>query len=135
MAVWSGIENGIPTAGMSPGELAPSAQQQLQWPKWGKFYETSGQSGEEPTMSSVIRLARLNDQWVHADSNSEREEVWHEMLNIHADEMFTIGTVCGVPQPVVVNNQLRNVPQEGLYNWEPGAYFGIYQPDAFWFDK
>ena len=135
MAVWSGIENGIPTAEMSPGELAPSIQQQLQWPKWGKFYETSGQSGEEPTMTSVLQLARLNDQWVHADSNSEREKIWHEMLNIHTDEMFTIGTVCGVPQPIVVSNRLRNVPQEGLYNWEPGAYFGIYQPDAFWFDK
>ncbi|MDJ0958905.1 MAG: ABC transporter substrate-binding protein [Arenicellales bacterium] len=135
MAVWSGIENGIPTAEMSPGELAPSIQQQLQWPKWGKFYETSGQSGEEPTMTSVLQLARLNDQWVHADSNSEREKIWHEMLNIHTDEMFTIGTVCGVPQPIVVSNRLRNVPQEGLYNWEPGAYFGIYQPDTFWFDE
>ena len=135
MAVWSGIENGIPTADMSPGELAPSSQQQLHWPKWGKFYETSGQSGEEPTMSSVIDLARLNDQWVHADSNSEREKIWHEMLDIHADQMFSIGTVCGVPQPIVVSNRLRNVPQEGLYNWEPGAYFGIYQPDTFWFDE
>ena len=135
MAVWSGIENGIPTAEMSPNELAPSIQQQLQWPKWGKFYETSGQSGEEPTMDSVIQLARLNDQWVHADSNAQREKIWHEMLDIHADEMFTIGTVCGVPQPIVVSNRLRNVPQEGLYNWEPGAYFGMYQPDTFWFDE
>ena len=24
--------------------------------------------------------------------------------------------------------------REGLYSWDPGAYFGIYQPDTFWFD-
>ena len=37
-------------------------------------------------------------------------------------------------QPVVVSGVLRNVPAEGLYNWDPGAYFGMYRPDTFWFD-
>jgi peptide/nickel transport system substrate-binding protein len=35
-------------------------------------------------------------------------------------------------QPVVVSNKLRNVPTEGIYNWDPGAFFGIYHPDTFW---
>ena len=56
------------------------------------------------------------------------------MLDIHAEQVFTIGIVSGVPQPVVVSNALRNVPEKGIYNWEPGAYFGIYRPDTFWFD-
>jgi peptide/nickel transport system substrate-binding protein len=34
---------------------------------------------------------------------------------------------------VVVSNRLRNVPDEGVYNWDPGAYFGRYGMDAFWF--
>ena len=29
---------------------------------------------------------------------------------------------------------LRNLPEEAVYNWEPGAQFGIYNPDTFWFD-
>ncbi len=37
-------------------------------------------------------------------------------------------------QPIVVNAKLRNVPEQGNYNWDPGAYFGIYKPDGFWFD-
>ena len=32
------------------------------------------------------------------------------------------------------NGKLRNVPEKGLYNWEPGAFFGIYRPDTFWFE-
>jgi len=32
-----------------------------------------------------------------------------------------------------VRRNLRNLPEEGLYNWEPGAFFGLYHPDSFWF--
>ena len=31
-----GLENGLPTASMSPRELAPTSQLQYQWPKWGQ---------------------------------------------------------------------------------------------------
>jgi peptide/nickel transport system substrate-binding protein len=27
------------------------------------------------------------------------------------------------------------VPKEGIYNWDPGAHFGIYRPDTFWLDR
>ena len=56
------------------------------------------------------------------------------MLEIRADNVFTIGIVSGVPQPVVVDDRLRNVPEKGIYNWDPGAHFGIYRPDTFWFE-
>jgi peptide/nickel transport system substrate-binding protein len=49
--------------------------------------------------------------------------------------MFTIGIVNHVPHPVVVSNYLRNVPVNGFFDIIPGAYFGIYKPDTFWFDE
>ena len=57
------------------------------------------------------------------------------MLAIHRDQMYSIGIITGVQQPVVVSKYLRNVPINGLYGFEPGAYFGIYKPDTFWFDE
>ncbi len=48
--------------------------------------------------------------------------------------MFTIGLIGGVPQPVVVNKKLKNVPDKGLYGWSSTAYFGIYKPDSFGFE-
>jgi peptide/nickel transport system substrate-binding protein len=27
------------------------------------------------------------------------------------------------------------VPQEAVYNWEPGAQFGVYRPDTFWLEQ
>jgi len=134
MSIWSGIENGIPTANMSPKELAPTSQHQLQWSMWGKHHETRNKSGEAPTIPEAIELLSLNKQWRAATTEPERSKIWHRMLDIHSEEIFNIGIVNSVRQPIVVSNRLRNVPEEGLFSWQPGAYFGIYRIDTFWFD-
>jgi peptide/nickel transport system substrate-binding protein len=134
MSVWSGLNNGIPTPDMSPSELAPTTQEQLQWPMWGQYYELNHKGGEAPTLPDVEELARLFQQWRTATSVDERKQAWLRMLAIHADEVYTIGIVTHALQPVVVRNSLRNVPADGVYSWDPGAYFGMYHPDTFWFD-
>ena len=50
----------------------------------------------------------------------------------HADEVFSIGTVNSMRQPIVVGPKIRNVPKEGFYAMDPGGYIGLYQPDTFW---
>ena len=133
MSVDKGIENGLATAAMSPWELAPTSQQQLEWPKWGQYYETKGKAGEAPDLPSALRLKELFENWLGAATEPDQSRIWHAMLQIWADEVYSIGTVAGVLQPVVVSDKLRNVPQEGIYNWDPGAFFGMYKPDSFWF--
>lgn len=135
MSVWSGWDNGLPTADTPPDELAPTNQVQLQWPKFGQYFETRGKNGEAPDMPEVKELMALYRGWMASGSREERARVWHRMLEIHADEQFIIGIVAGVPQPVVVRDTLMNLPAKGFYNWDPGALFGIYHPDAFWFKK
>ena len=63
------------------------------------------------------------------------ERIWHKMLKIHADRVLSIGLITAVPQPVVVNDRLRNLPEVGFYNWDPGSYFGLYHLDAVWLDS
>jgi len=133
MSIDKGIENGLATPAMSPWELAPTSQQQLEWPKWGQYYETKGKAGEAPDLPSALRLKELFENWLGASTEPDQSRIWHAMLQIWADEVYSIGTVAGVLQPVVVSNKLRNVPQEGIYNWDHGAFFGIYKPDGFWF--
>jgi peptide/nickel transport system substrate-binding protein len=133
MSISSGLENGVPTADMDPQGLAPTSQVQYQWPKWGQFYETNGRMGEQIGMPKPRRLKALHRLWLDAKDTANREKIWHEMLAINAEEIYSIGLISGVLQPVVVRNTLRNVPEEGIYNWDPGAHFGIYEPDSFWF--
>ncbi len=133
MSVWSGLENGLATADNSPDELAPTSQTQYQWPQFGQYYETSGKSGEAVDIPEVKELQRLYRAWAEASTREDRARAWHAMLELHAEQQFTIGVVSGVPQPVVARNTLVNVPEQGFYNWDPGAFFGIYKPDTFWF--
>jgi len=133
MSVWSGMSNGIPTPDMSPGELAPTAQEQLQWPMWGQYYEQNRKGGEQPP-PDVQKLVAMFDAWRNSETSAEREKIWSQMLAINADQVYTIGVVTRALQPVVVRDSLRNVPVDGIYSWDPGAYFGMYHPDTFWFD-
>jgi peptide/nickel transport system substrate-binding protein len=134
MSIDKGIENGLATADISPWDFAPSVQQQLEWPKWGQYRETKGAAGEAPDLPGAVRLMELYNSWMNASSGAEHAAIWHEMLRIWADEVFSIGLIGGVLQPIVVNARLRNVPEDGIYNWDPGAHFGMYRPDGFWFD-
>jgi peptide/nickel transport system substrate-binding protein len=135
MSVWFGAENGLATALNSPQDFVPYSQQQLQWPKWGQFIETGGMSGEATDMGPAKRLEELYVIWRDASTRSVKKGAWEEILQINADQVFTIGLVSGVLQPVVVSNALHNVPEEAVYNWDPGAHFGVYLPDTFWFDE
>jgi peptide/nickel transport system substrate-binding protein len=134
IAAWYGLDNALATPSTPPNELAPTSQQQLCWPKWGQYVETSGRAGESIDDVTAAQLLNLYLSWTWTTSLAEKTEIWHRMLGIRADNVFTIGTVRSVPQPVVVNDRLRNVPVDGIYNWDPGAFFGVYRPDTFWFE-
>ena len=135
MALWFGLENGIPSADMSPHEFAPTSQQQYQWPKWGQYFETGGKAGKPPDLPGAERLLELFDAWRGASTTEARREIWHQMLEIYSAQVYAIGIIAGVPQPVVADQDLRNLPEEAIFNWEPGAQFGIYRPDTFWFEN
>lgn len=135
MSLDKGIENGLATADMSPWEFAPTTQQQLEWPKWGQYAETKGKAGEKPDLANAIRLKDLYQSWLAATDGDEHAQIWRQMLQSWAEEVYSMGIIAGVQQPVVVNARLRNVPTDGMYNWDPGAHFGIYKPDTFWFDR
>jgi peptide/nickel transport system substrate-binding protein len=117
---------------MSPQELAPVDQYSYQWSKWGQYYQTGGRSGEPVDMDKPRRLLELYKEWYVTRDTDRRRAIWHEMLGINAEQQYTIGLIADVPQPVVVHRKLRGVPQEGLYNWDPGSFFGLYRPDTFW---
>lgn len=132
-SVWFGWDDGIPQAHTSPAYLAPTDQVFLAWPKWGQYYQTGGEAGEAPDMPEAERLMELVHEWQISTTVEAREAVWTEMLSIHAGQLYAIGILNGAPQPIVVSNRLRNVPEQAMWAWEPGAHFGIHRPDEFFF--
>ena len=133
ISIWSGIENGLASANSSPAEFAPTTQQLLQWPKWGQHFETGGKAGQIPNDPFAMELLKLYRDWRAEPVFAKRKDIWEKVLDIHTEQVYSIGLIAGVLQPVVVSNNLKNVPIKGIYNWNPGAHFGIYSPDTFWF--
>ncbi|MEM8699739.1 MAG: ABC transporter substrate-binding protein, partial [Pseudomonadota bacterium] len=134
-AVWFGWDNGLPQAYTPPEYLAPTHQEFFAWPKWGQYYQTGGEVGEPPDMPAAERLMQLSWDWDHTEDTEEREAIWREMLEIHAEQQFGIGILAEAPQPIVVSKRLRNVPEEAKWAWDPGAHFGIHRIDEFYYDE
>ncbi len=78
---------------------------------------------------------QLADDWSHTFDPSQRRAIWREMLDIHADQQYAIGILSEAPQPVVVSKQMRNVPETGIWAFEPGAHFGIHRIDEFYYEN
>lgn len=133
MVAWYGWNNGIPTADAAPSELVPVDQANYSWPRWGQYHQTKGSAGEPVDLPEAERLLGLYEQWTRAESVERKAEIWRELLDIHADQVFVIGTVSRAPVPVAVTEKLRNVPTEGIYAWDPGAQLGVHRMDEFFF--
>jgi peptide/nickel transport system substrate-binding protein len=133
MVAWYGWNNGVPTADAAPSELAPVDQANYSWPRWGQYHQTKGSAGEAVDMPEAERLLNLYEQWTMSGGPERKAAIWREMLDIHADQVFVIGTISRAPIPAAVTAKLRNVPSEAMYCWDPGGHLGILRMDEFFF--
>jgi peptide/nickel transport system substrate-binding protein len=133
MVASQGLDNALPTAVMPPSELAPIRQDNPAWPKWGQFYETAGHIGEDIDLPEARQLLTLYEDWLASSDLTRKAQIWSEMLRLHAENQFVIGTVTGSIQPVVVSSRLKNVPAKAVFSWEPTAMMGAYRVDEFYF--
>ena len=131
MSMWVGIDNGVPTADMNPSQIAPTADDQLQWPVWGMYYLSVGKKGKPPELAEARKLVQLLAEWEASATTEARAAIWAKMLDIYTDQVFSIGIVNGGLQPMVHATRLVNVPEKGLFGFEPTSYLGVYKPDTF----
>jgi len=132
MTAFAGAVTAVPTPNTSPKEFAPTMLGGLQWSRWGMFAESKGKQGEKCDLASACKLLDYVKEWEAGATVEDRRKAWEKILATNADEVFSIGTVNGIRQPVVVGPKIRNVPKEAYYAWDPGGYIGVYQPDTFW---
>ncbi|MFO1161827.1 MAG: ABC transporter substrate-binding protein [Reyranellaceae bacterium] len=132
MTAYAGMTTAAPTLDTSPREFTPVMQGGLQWPKWGLFIESRGKQGEACDMEEGKKLLELLNKWEQSANAAERRQAWDAILEVNAEQVFSIGTVNEVRQPVTVGKKVRNVPEKGYWAWDPGGYIGLYEPDTFW---
>jgi peptide/nickel transport system substrate-binding protein len=135
MTAYAGVTTALPSVNTSPKEFAPTMQGGLQWPRWGMFIESKGKQGDKCDMKEASELLDLLGQWEQSADEAVRRKAWDRILQVQMEQVFSIGTVNGIMQPIVVGPKLKNVPKEGYYAWDPGGYIGLYKPDTVWYSS
>ncbi len=87
------------------------------WPLWAQWYNTNGQGGEAPP-PHIKELMDLYDEMTVTTDESRYIELGKELLSRQAENVWTIGTVGLAPTPIIVNNKLRNFPEEAMWGWD-----------------
>ncbi|MBT6145035.1 MAG: hypothetical protein HOH74_06375 [Gemmatimonadetes bacterium] len=91
--------------------------EECHWTPWSDWYRTSGTQGAQPP----VQAQKLVDWWVEmttSDDPVRRVELGKSILRSQAENLWTIGTLGLAPQPVVVSNDLHNVPERGWFGWD-----------------
>ncbi len=86
-------------------------------PLWGTWLDTKGEAGEEPP-ENIKQLHKWYITMLTEPSEEKRIELAQNILESQAENLWEIGTVGKTPYPIVVNDKLRNVPEEGFWSWD-----------------
>jgi len=115
-----------------PGRFYPSSLSSFA-PLWSKWLATNGEAGEEPP-EEVKKLKELIDKWQLAmPGTKEYKQLAEEIFSIFGKNLWIIGTVGLIPQPIVVNNNLGNIPEKSL--WACDYDFNKISQGPTWFFK
>jgi len=79
--------------------------------KWYDWFNTKGKEGEEPP-EEIKRLHEMYKRIQVSPSEEERSNLIKEILRSQAENLWVIGTVTNIPQPIAVKNYLRNFPEK-----------------------
>ena len=78
-------------------------------PLWAKWYVSRGEEGEEPP-AEVKRIYELWDEMSVAPNEAERDRLAREIVNVHKENLFFIGTVGDWVWPFITHKRIKNVP-------------------------
>ncbi len=107
--------------------MVPSA-----WsPLWRNWLATEGKEGEEPPEEIKKNWRLWWDVVKVTPDEEERARAVEEILRSQAENLWTIGTVGSDPRPILVKNDLWNVPKKfeaawdwmATARWYPEQYF------------
>lgn len=92
-----------------PGRLLGTVTDGPWAPLYGQWYSTGGKGGEEPK-GDIKKIYEFWDKVTVTADEKLRERYFKEIINLHKRNIWMIGIVGELPQPVVVKNNFRNVP-------------------------
>lgn len=103
----------------------------------GLYYQTGGKEGIAPRPGSMLeKLQQRYTEVISTVDPAEREAKLLEAYKVHIEDgPLYIGTIGDHPSALIVNNNLRNIPEVGLVaSWDLG-FPGTADPEQFYFGQ
>ncbi len=131
LGIWTGAAGTTPL--LEPRWYLPYSNESIQAVGHAHWYQSGGATGEEPT-GDLRRVIDLYEQIKACPDAEEQIRLFHEILEINAENLWVIGTLASPPLVGVVNKDLRNVPEEAVYSWIRHSPRNFW-PQQFYFAK
>jgi peptide/nickel transport system substrate-binding protein len=129
-STWNGDEVGSVLLGSRPKFLVPAgSDESCAGQAWTLWYTSNGEKGEEPP-AEIKQLYEWHTNWTQTGD----PQYMDNMLKFQAENLMTVGTLVGVPNPVIFNKDLVGVPKEKPNGWDTLDVVHIY-PEAWWFNR
>jgi len=121
--VWTGESDFLPLE--SPRYFVPVDGESFYAGGWGRWFQrggfygnpeaTKGNAVEPPKEHPIYRAMQLYDAAIQATTSEEQHRLMNKVLDIAADNLWTINISRAPPQLVVVKKDFRNVPRNAIY--------------------
>lgn len=107
-------------------------QEQGVWSKWSRWYLSHGKRGWKPS-PEAIQLIEWWERLRRTSDESERLEMGKNILRSQAENLWGIGVAGLAPHPVIVRDDLKNVPSKGYWGWD-SRWSWPYYPETWYLD-
>ncbi len=114
VATWTTDRGLVPM--VDPIYQFPFDERSWMAPAFGIWYKSGGTEGEAPT-AEFQAVMDLYDQYKVTTDPAAQLEIGKEIVKMSTTQLWTIGTVGGVPNPVVVKNNFMNVMENHTADW------------------
>ncbi len=114
VATWTTDRGLVPM--VDPIYQFPFDERSWMAPAFGIWYKSGGTEGEAPT-DEFKAVMDLYDEYKVTTDPARQLEIGKEIVKMSTTQLWTIGTVGGVPNPVVVKNNFMNVMQNHTADW------------------
>jgi peptide/nickel transport system substrate-binding protein len=130
LSCWGGDEIGsVLLASRPKWFVAPYTDETTLAPLWGRWYESNGKEGEAPP-EHVQELYEAQRMWLQTGDL----KYITILLEDNAENLWTVGTLVDIPNPQVINKDLRGLPDITPCGWDTMDAYHTY-PEAWYFDR
>ncbi len=120
---------------IDPRHVVPVAPrwEECIWAEWARWFNTEGVEGEEPP-DNIKQIRGWWDEMLVQPDLDRRIELGKKILAEQAENLWSIGTIGKAPQPIILNADIKNFPEDGLWAW--GVLWNAsHDPEQIYFDR